>query len=148
MYINDKLCKNCKGKCCKYFPGVTLPEDFGANINKETFYNELVKAFKSGKWAIDWIDRKKDMYFIRPAIKGFEGWLFDHRLSGECSFLTPDGCELDPSHRPSGCLLLEPKKDGICLPHLTTEEAAKFWKNYIDIIMEAAIEAEKIDFEF
>lgn len=145
MYINELICKNCGGKCCKYYPGHTLPKDFGNS--KDEIFNNLVLAFKSGKWAIDWVDKNKNLYFVRPAIKGKEGYVFEHSLSGECTFLSDKGCTLPIEKRPSGCLYLEPKENETCIPHLSKINSSKQWQIFLDILFDAAIEAEKIDFE-
>ncbi|SHH20782.1 hypothetical protein [Thermosipho atlanticus] len=146
MYLNQKICTKCGGKCCKYFPGIALPKDFGNS--KEEIFKNLSIALKSGKWCIDWIDRNKNLYYVRPSIKGKEGILFDNSISGKCTFLTDKGCNLIPNNRPTGCLLLEPIEFGNCIPHLDRFEAAKQWKQYLEILFNAAIEAEKVDIEF
>ncbi|MBO8160280.1 MAG: hypothetical protein H0Z24_01475 [Thermosipho sp. (in: Bacteria)] len=146
MFLNGELCKKCGGKCCKYYPGIALPKDFG-NSRKEIL-NNLIRVFKSGLWTIDWIDRKKDLYFVRPSIKGYEDVLFDHSIQGECVFLTKNGCSLPIERRPTGCLLLEPIENGKCVPHISKAEASKEWKNYLDLLFDAAVEAQKINFEF
>ncbi|MDN5324643.1 MAG: hypothetical protein PWP02_353 [Thermosipho sp. (in: thermotogales)] len=143
LFINESICKKCGGKCCKYYPGTTLPKDFGTS--KKEIFDNLVIAFKSQRWAIDWIDKNKNLYFVRPAIKGKEGSTFDHSLNGECTFLSENGCLLSVDKRPSGCLLLEPLEQKTCIPHLSKLEASKQWQKFLDLLFEAAIEAEKID---
>lgn len=143
MFINEKICKKCGGKCCKSYPGIALPKDFGNS--KEEILQKLTQALKSGKWTIDWNDRKKEEYFVRPAVKGKENFIFDHSISGECVFLTKSGCKLKYNERPSGCLLLEPKSNEKCIQHLSKRQAIEDWSKYKDIIIEAAINAEEIE---
>ncbi|MBT1247377.1 MULTISPECIES: hypothetical protein [unclassified Thermosipho (in: thermotogales)] len=141
MYINFEICSKCKGKCCKNYPGLALPNDFGNT--KEEIYKNLIDAFKSGNWCIDW--EKKEEYFVRPSIKGKEFQVFDHSISGECTFLTERGCKLTKEKRPSGCLLLEPKENEKCVQHLKKQKVMNEWKKFHNILINAAIEAEKFE---
>lgn len=146
MYINVELCKKCGGKCCKFYPGIAIPSDFGNT--KEEILNNLTEAFKSGLWTIDWLNRKNEEYFVRPAIKGKEFLIFDHSISGECVFLNTNGCKLDESNRPSGCLLLEPRDGEKCIQHLSKKEAINQWNKYKNILFEAAAKAENLGEDF
>ncbi|ABR31368.1 hypothetical protein SU69_07735 [Thermosipho melanesiensis] len=143
MYVNIELCKKCQGKCCKNYPGIALPKDFG-NTKEEIFKN-LIKAFKSGKWSIDW--DKNEEYFVRPSIKGRKFYIFDHAISGECVFLTEKGCKLSLEKRPSGCLLLEPRESEKCIQHLTKRNTINEWKKFKEILLNAAIEVDKFEVE-
>ena len=137
-YLNKKLCTKCGGQCCKHLPGGLYPEDL-----KKPFKESLIELFKSGKYAIDWLEADSPDYFIRPAIKGVTR-LFDPSWGGECVFLTDSGCELLPKYRPYQCRMVEPKPgDGKCVAHAGgKEEIATAWKPYISIILEAAGEIE------
>ena len=153
--INDKagiedlnICRPCGGKCCKSYPGPATPDDFGAP-DKERMYNELYSALKSGKWTIDWIDQEQEYYFIRPAVKGFESSVFDHRYMGECTFLTPTGCALSFNKRPESCRMLVPKINEKCDPQgYTRAYVVKTWQPYIDVLIKAATDVEKVDIDF
>jgi len=136
-YINNELCTRCGGKCCKRLPGITLPEDWGKE--SAIIQKQLIKAFKSKKYAIDWWEDDKPLYFVRPATKGINK-LYDPSWGGECIFLTPSGCELKPEKRPSGCINLEPQIDGNgCINHGPDKFVfAKAWKPYKNIIHIAA----------
>ena len=139
-YLNVALCKECGGKCCKRMPGIAFPVDFKKPLSKS-----LLKAFRSGKWAIDWYegdptndDKLCQVYFVRPKIKGTKE-LFDPAWSGECIFLTEDGCVLEPSERPKGCRLLEPIALDHCILHAgKKKDAAIAWLPYQDTILKAA----------
>ena len=120
-YLNPKVCKKCGGRCCQRMPGSCLPADF----NKDMV---MVKAaLVSGRYCIDWWegDPRKGRnslsraYYIRPAGKGKEGQLTDPTWGNiACTFLTDEGCILEPDERPAGCRLLEPVKKEDCIPHI------------------------------
>jgi len=144
---NLDVCKQCGGKCCKSYPGPATPEDFGAP-NKQRMYDELYNALKSGKWTVDWIDQEQELYFVRPAIKGFESSTFDHRYIGECTFLTPTGCELSFDKRPESCRMLVPKVNERCDSQgYTRAYVVKMWQPYIDVLIKAATDVEKFDMD-
>jgi len=144
---NLDVCKQCGGKCCKSYPGPATPEDFGAP-NKQRMYDELYNALKSGKWTVDWIDQEQELYFVRPAIKGFESSTFDHRYIGECTFLTPTGCELSFDKRPESCRMLVPKVNERCDSQgYTRAYVVKMWQPYIDVLIRAATDVEKFDMD-
>ncbi|MFN4224240.1 MAG: YkgJ family cysteine cluster protein [Fervidobacterium nodosum] len=136
------ICKACGGKCCKTFPGLATPEDFGAP-DRDLMREKLLKALISGRWTVDWVDQDAELYFVRPAIKGFEGSVFDHAYNGECTFLTNTGCELDFSERPESCRMLIPKLEERCDPQgYTRMYVSKIWKDYVDVLVDVAIEVE------
>lgn len=141
-FVNPELCNKCGGKCCAKYPGTTIPEDFGAP-NQSKMIENLVDAFRSESWAIDWLEEGWDsayrIYFIRPAIIGYEGKIFHAGWSriGSCTFLTKNGCSIFEK-RPSGCRGLKPGKDICEVVHSGREESAKKWFNYEHIIFSAA----------
>jgi len=133
-------------------PGVCLPSDF-----KKPLRRSLSEALRSGKYSIDWWEgdpRKhggglSKIYFVRPATKNSRE-LFDLTWGGECVLLTPSGCSLAPDERPSGCRLLEPKRNGECYSHLggllddDKRIAAVRWRKYQDMILMAANELHRL----
>ena len=140
-YLNVELCKACGGKCCKHMPGIAYPVDF-----KKPLLQSLIRAFKSGMWAIDWYegdptrdDKLTQVYYIRPRIKGIKE-LFDPSWGGECVFLTTKGCTLKPLERPKTCRMLEPASLTKCVFHAagTKRVCAIAWLPYQDIILKAA----------
>lgn len=142
-YLNYELCKECGGACCKFMPGECFPEDFG-----EPLLENLIEAFESGNWAIDWWEgdpRKNEdkldrAYYIRPRIKGINK-LFDPSWGGECIFLNKKVCILPPEKRPMSCKMLEPKPKGEdCIHHNGTgkREAAIAWLPFTDVILKAS----------
>lgn len=143
VYTDAKLCAECGGKCCKRMPGSAHPDDFGQPLKEN-----LIAAFRSGNWAVDWWegDPRPGMYelprglFVRPAIKGVYR-LMDPSWGGECTFLTNTGCSLPYDKRPAICRLLEPSKTE-CISHWGPKDiVALTWLPFTDIILEAVDEA-------
>ena len=144
---NLDICKQCGGKCCKSYPGPATPDDFGAP-DRQHMYDELYTSLKSGRWTVDWIDQEQEHYFVRPVVKGFESSVFDHRYMGECTFLTPTGCELSFKNRPESCRMLVPKVNERCDPQgYTRAYVVKMWQPYIDVLIKAATDVEKFDMD-
>lgn len=139
-YLDIDICKKCGGRCCKSMPGSTYPEDF-----EKPLLENLVEAFKSGNWAIDWWEgdptNKNNLekaYYIRPRTKG-DNDLFDPSYGGECIFLNEKGCTLKSEERPQSCRLLEPKEDGACILHGKSKRGAAIaWLSFTTVILKAA----------
>ena len=136
MYEKPSICRKCGGKCCKRYPGSCWPVDFDSD------YQKIRAAIESGMYCIDWwegsisipgaenLDR---VYFLRPAVKGMEGVIYDPLWHGECIFLE-ETCILTPEARPRGCRKLEPKEDG-CISHVKPKyDAAIAWLSYQDLL--------------
>jgi len=142
-----EICTKCGGKCCKNYPGGATPEDFDAPDEK-LMYDKILMALKSGRWTIDWEGTGDDkIYFIRPAIKGNEGSIFDHAYEGECTFLTSSGCELNLGERPEACRMLIPKITERCDNQGYTRKRIAFrWKQYQELILNCAVEAEGLEY--
>jgi len=120
-------------------PGAYFPGDF----NKKNIKNEIIAMLKIGKIAVDWDvdtwDNFKELYFLRPKVKGVKSLFHHHKVSDNipCIFWNDkSGCELKLNDRPSNCRFLEPKKeDGkyICIPHDGSKNSAiRSWKKYCD----------------
>jgi Fe-S-cluster containining protein len=141
MFDNEKVCAACGGECCKRFPGSAFPEDFG--LPEDT--SRIREALKSGRWCIDWWEgdstgKREGAWrtlFVRPAIKGKEGRIYDPSWGGECTFLTNSGCSIDSDHRPLGCKKLEPKGGG-CILHDNADKKASSiaWVKYEALLLE------------
>jgi Fe-S-cluster containining protein len=143
---NPEVCKVCGGKCCKTYPGPATPEDFGAP-DIEKLRKNLFKALSSGRWTVDWVKQEEGLYFVRPTVKGFEGSVFDHRYTGECTFLTETGCKLSFENRHESCRMLIPKIDERCDSQgYTRAVVAQRWKEYYDILIDVAIDVENSNF--
>ena len=141
MYDDMNTCRDWGGKCCKRAPGCAFPEDFGLpNIER------LNAALASGRWAIDWwegdprdgINELDQAFFIRPAIKGYEGQRYHASWGGDCTFLGTNGCELASEKRPRQCRQLEPKPNSNCVLHGDSDKqsAAISWLKYADALID------------
>jgi len=141
-YLNESVCKECGGRCCKAMPGAMYPSDLEA-VNKKS----ILKLLRTGNYAIDWwegdprydegIDEYNHGYFLRPRTKNTPSW-FDGSWGGECIFLTGTGCKLKPDDRPHNCRMLEPGPNGKdCICHDESKQGAAIaWLPYHDIIEE------------
>lgn len=154
-YLNPGLCAECSGKCCKRMPGSAFPEDFTQDGDLQIV---LEQAFKSGNWVIDWWegdprgyeyeDAAEDAvgygFYVRPRIITEQNGLYHASWGGQCVFLTPTGCALEPSRRPQQCRMLEPIADDKCIIHSpgTKHDAAIAWLPYHAVIMAAAKEVD------
>lgn len=118
--VSATICEPCGGKCCKSYPGINAPEDFGAP-NRDEMRTRIRAALLSGRWAIDWWEGDPRGYdhgddddylssseFIRPAQKGHENEIEHAGWGGACTFLTATGCELAHDDRPRNCRGLIP----------------------------------------
>ncbi len=139
---NLEICKACGGLCCKSFPGLVTPKDVGAP-DTELMRKNLLEMFRSGRYCVDWINQEEGLYFVRPAIKGSETSVFDHSYSGECTYLTPTGCQLIFGKRPESCRTLIPKVNERCDPQgYTRMKVAKMWQEYVNLLIDCAVEIE------
>ncbi len=146
--IEDKeICKACGGLCCKSFPGLVTPKDVGAP-DTDLMRQNLLEMLRSGRYCVDWINQEEGLYFVRPAIKGNENVVFGHLYNGECTFLTPTGCQLTFEKRPESCRTLIPKVNEKCDPqNYTRMKIAKMWKEYVNLLIDCAVEIENGDME-
>ncbi len=142
---NDKLCKECGGKCCKSTSCLYGPEDF-KEISVEYFlrlYNEGKIMFSqvpkehAGNSNSNWLVKPAqiDTPRIQPNI--FIG-------NSPCINLTESGCNKDFYHRPRGGKMLEPKIDSFfgiedCKLYYTVEHALLAWQPFSEIL-ESAVE--------
>lgn len=132
FYYNEKICKECGGKCCQFLPGCAVPKDI-IKLYPECKSLECAveKALLSGKWSIDWYEALEPIYYLRPAIdykktysfgkekvvrtfanlvKTGKELIFDPAWGGSiCIFLTNKGCKLNKDYRPNQCKRLKPK---------------------------------------
>lgn len=124
-FLNPELCAQCGGRCCRTMPGETTPDDF---MHSGDLCDNVLQALESGKWVIDWWegdprgldydnpDYISSGYYLRPRAKNDRAGNFCPSWGGECTFLSIDGCTLDPEDRPTSCRLLEPREDN-CKMH-------------------------------
>jgi hypothetical protein len=148
MNLDTAICSACRGKCCKYQPGITAPRQWGTT--PEEMERNLAAAFVTGRWAVDWWESDvdpdywlDDVYFVRPHAVGYDADMIFHGAGHDrqCNFLGENGCELAPEMRPDGCLHLVPNRDHAkCLPPgaPSKKEYARDWRLYQDVIFKAA----------
>jgi hypothetical protein len=77
-------------------------------------FRTLVQLLVTGLYAVDFWDADEDFneptFFVRPAIRGFEGRRTLHpSWGGPCVMRGPSGCALSHDARPYGCRSLEPR---------------------------------------
>lgn len=110
----------------------------------------LREAFKTGRWALDWWegDPRRECndlliaYYVRPAMKGYEGETLHAGWTGECTHLTKRGCELEHDTRPLGCRGLKPKAsvNGRCIVQYgSKEDMCIAWIPYHGVLVRAGL---------
>jgi len=138
-------CAVCKGKCCKHYPGVVFPSDCGPNVEAR-----LRGMLKSGRYVLDYWDGTFEpgdpedftAYFVRPKtaaeVQRYPDRIVLESWGGQCTFLQPDGCELEFKDRPLNCRMLKPREhrgEECKLPAGSPkEDAIRAWKPYNAII--------------
>ncbi len=133
---NVEACRICGGRCCKRNPGICHPSDFKGD------WDNMMLALKSQKYTIDsWNDEwdGKDIYYIRPAVKGREYEVPHYSYGGECIFLTDNGCQLKFEDRPLGCRMLKVNAEGDkrrCESEYDNYDYAMQWISYQDKLKE------------
>ena len=120
MSENKQLCADCERICCKAMPGIYDPDDL-PSLHARSIAAQLA----SGNWALDWWDGKRREYYLRPATKTGRP-IYDPSWGGECTFLTPTGCELEHDDRPRGCRDLEAAAGDHC-PGPNKQDGADWW---------------------
>lgn len=123
--VEAEMCSACKGACCKHMPGSAHPDDFEGlrEGTHEARVAIIVALIATGKWTLDWFEgdatqpydkwhstERKQSYYIRPAIKGYEGRPYHAGWRGRCTFLTETGCSFAHDERPTECRSLKPSK--------------------------------------
>jgi Fe-S-cluster containining protein len=129
-FVDEKLCTDCAGVCCKSMSGASFPEDWG--VTPKEIEENLRNGILTRNWVVDWWegDPRENTpeeeklgiaYFVRPAHKNKENllglpnipgrsrWPRDPSFGGECVFLEENGCVLQFEDRPKNCRMLEPK---------------------------------------
>ena len=134
---NLALCRACGGQCCLNMPGIVHPENIPSA-------NTLRQMLASGRYTIDcWEgdprqnhDELQQCFYVRPAIKGKEGWITDYAWNGACTFLTAaTGCELPYNGRPHQCRKLEPADNPTrCTGALTKRDYVIAWLPFQELL--------------
>ena len=112
------VCAKCGGACCKQIPGIAAPHDFltaeaGLDVGR------ICEMVIGGRWCFDcWdgdprldVDEVSNVPFLRPAVGGSEGEVFERSYGGHCIFHGTGGCELVFAQRPLECRGLIPDVD-------------------------------------
>jgi hypothetical protein len=136
---DTEACAACGGKCCKQYPGMTSPEDWGAP-DQEQMRTRLRAALNSGDYEFDdWFGdpTKKsggqfDVRMIRPTAQRRMG----HKGEWDrCKLLKDTGCSLPYEQRPKECRGLVPDAfDKGCRGDYTKQQAAIDWMSYQDLL--------------
>lgn len=125
---NAQICGDCGGKCCTGMPGSVLPADLDISLVPSVIEEKLRAMLDTGRYAVDWWEGSpmtpetrtgdendyREGYFIRPAVKKYEGRRFHGSWGGACTFHSDKGCELTDETRPGECKLLKPIEPGSC----------------------------------
>lgn len=143
--IEHPICRICpsiqrvyRGKnCCSSMPGTCHPDNFNKPLSES-----VRKALLTGKYSIDWwegdargLDALSRTLYVRPATREGVGKIYDASWGGECCFLTQDGCALDYSERPRGCVSLKPDIFAQRCPGDTKREGALYWINHQEFLL-------------
>lgn len=139
-YINEQMCSECKGACCKKGGCQYEPKDF-----EEIKYNYLLEKLNEGyisivaslePYSINGKNIMGTHLYIksrnvdRPIID-----LYSPRT--RCKALNSTGCMYDANNRPSGGLNLIPAKDEkgkCCYPEKDPMEYIIMWEPYQNIL--------------
>ena len=148
----SKICKLCKGKCCKKIGCEISPKDLKdyPNITKES----IIQLLETGYVSIDCCDDNYPKYFLRMRNKNSkiidislpEKWInfeknnFDISLENvpwfnECIALTENGFRFKFENRPLGGRALKAIfNEKRCSSNYTKKDCAKEWSKYQDIL--------------
>jgi hypothetical protein len=108
---DSPLCTDC-GRCCKTYPSLYVPDDFGGDVELMT------KAILNSTAQIDaWDDEGDELgyvFFLRAPMADELHRVLHFAWRGACGLLTPTGCKLPYDSRPRECRSLVPKADRDC----------------------------------
>lgn len=133
VFPPSPICKECKGKCCRFYGCHYSPKDF-----EDISFESIKKEIEKGKISIDWWEAEPREYFLRcrhvgePVVCGSWG--------GVCVNLTDAGCSLPWEKRPLGGKALKPGvtlKDA-CITSYGKEDCKNDWKKYDSVLRELA----------
>lgn len=105
--VNNQICAECGGECCKRCGCHFSPDDF-----QEISFDFLKKELEKGYISIDFVDGEMiyqnfGIYILRARNKDAPIVDLGYKRS-PCILLTEKGCKLDYEHRPTGGRLLIP----------------------------------------
>jgi len=140
--VNPEACRNCGGRCCKHYPGITSPEDWGAP-DTDQMLQRLSAAFKEDTYEVDhWYGDPREgaeqldqVSMVRPtARRGLVA------LTEPCQMLGAQGCSLPYEQRPKQCRELSPitvAGKHSCVDNYSKKQAAIDWIPYQDVVKAA-----------
>jgi hypothetical protein len=106
-----EACVDC-GRCCKSYPGLYVPEDFGGDLER------MVNAVRKGVAQMDRWDGEGDelgtVYFLRAPELHAEELDYYESWGGPCALLRDDGCSLAYEQRPRNCRGVAPNQTANC----------------------------------
>ena len=139
-YINEEMCAECKGACCKKGGCQYSTQDF-ESLKFEYLLKKLNEGYISIVAALDprVINGRKVMYthlYIKSRNEGRP--IIDlYSLRTRCSALTEVGCKYDVDNRPSGGINLVPAQDEngrCCYPETDPMEYIKMWEPHQTVL--------------
>lgn len=136
-YINYDMCKECGGECCKQNGCVYLPQDFKsldfeylkAEIDKGNISigGEPITGFLDNAWTF--------LLYLRA--RNVDSDIVELIPSGNpCKLLTPTGCSLEESARPSLGLSVNPIKVGGPCQQMCDSLEPLNWLQHCEVLSE------------
>lgn len=136
-YVDYDMCKACGGVCCKQIGCMYLPRDF-----KRLDFNSLKTELNKGNISIagqpiGGINQNGWTVMMHLRARNINADIVDlFTAGGPCKLLTPDGCSLPESKRPTVGLRLQPTKiGGPCENKVSTTKITE-WFNYCEVLDE------------
>ena len=121
--VNESICKECRGFCCRECGCAFSPDDF-----KEVSFKSLKREIKKGYISIVYVDsyqakQQTGVFILRMRNYGAPVVDMKDFGMGGCVLLTENGCPFSYEERPSGGKLLIPgeNKDEFRWPECRNE---------------------------
>lgn len=139
-FINEEMCAECKGACCKKGGCQYSTTDFD-NLKFEYLLQKLNEGYISIVAALDprTVNGRKIVnthLYVKSRNEGRP--IIDlYSLRTRCSALTDTGCKYDIDSRPSGGINLVPAKDEngrCCYPETDPMEYIKMWEPHQKVL--------------
>lgn len=149
--LNPKLCKKCKGHCCKKCGCHFSPDDFdfkkvddenGPRDSNEVIFDILKKEIEKGYIVIEYVPSEailSDTDGILLRVRNRKEGLVGDWNRSPCILLTDKGCKLDYEDRPSGGRLLRPilnkkTKKFTCIQHYDIDDCCREWLPFKEVL--------------
>ncbi len=142
---NKELCSQCGGRCCKETGCFFMPEDF-ERIEYDYLRNEIeTKKYISIAAANSIYGIHFPIFKLYLKVRNVNSEICNISTPGTCMLLTPTGCILSYSDRPSGGKALIPGNP--CYTKIRADEAIAAWRPYEEILKKLWDEYSDIPFE-